>query len=243
MRFPEIAKAVEGRIRRGEYVAGRTLPSETALAAEFGVARGTVRRALEEVERRQSAVSRRGARWLVRDGHRPRRYDGVRPFVQWAVAAGYEPAVRTVELGRMRATGPETHALGLPNPSSVMRIVRTVALDARPVGVLRATFPLWLADLVAAAPADVRSVVEYVVERGGIEPGTAETRVSAGPADTRDAALLGVPRTAPLLQVLRTARTADGRPYEHSEDRFHPDEVTVTLGADQPRGIQSVAVR
>ncbi|WP_244930850.1 GntR family transcriptional regulator [Nocardioides sp. W7] len=229
MRFPEIAKALEGRIRRGEYVAGRILPSETALAAEFGVARGTVRRALEEVEQRQQAVSRRGVRWLVVDVRRPRRYDGVRPFVMWALAAGYEPSARTVDMERVQATGPETQALGLPHQSRVVRIVRSVELDGRPVGVLRATFPLWLADLVQSAPPDTRSVVDHVVKRGGVEPGTAESRISAGPADTRDAQLLGVPRTAPLIQVHRTARSADGQPYEHSEGRFHPDEVTVTL--------------
>jgi DNA-binding FadR family transcriptional regulator len=45
----EIASSLRGRIERGDFKRGR-LPSERQLTAEFGVQRGTVRRALKELE-------------------------------------------------------------------------------------------------------------------------------------------------------------------------------------------------
>jgi DNA-binding LacI/PurR family transcriptional regulator len=47
--YMEIASSLRGRIERGDFKRGR-LPSERQLTAEFGVQRGTVRRALKELE-------------------------------------------------------------------------------------------------------------------------------------------------------------------------------------------------
>src|SRR5262249_17372321 len=49
----------------GHYPPGAKLPSETALAGEFGVARGTLRRALSILATEGKVVSRQGARSRV----------------------------------------------------------------------------------------------------------------------------------------------------------------------------------
>ncbi|MEU7935739.1 GntR family transcriptional regulator [Microbispora bryophytorum] len=46
----KLAERLRERIRAGVYAVGRALPSETALTAEFRVARNTVRRALRTLE-------------------------------------------------------------------------------------------------------------------------------------------------------------------------------------------------
>jgi LacI family transcriptional regulator len=56
--YLEIAATLRGRITRGDYVSGR-LPSERTLTTEFGVQRGTVRRALQSLE--QEGLIRRDA--------------------------------------------------------------------------------------------------------------------------------------------------------------------------------------
>ena len=47
VRYHEIASAVRDRVVAGQFLAGRLLPSEADLSAEFSVSRVTVRRALE----------------------------------------------------------------------------------------------------------------------------------------------------------------------------------------------------
>jgi len=45
--YHAIAAAIRGRIENGEFPPGSSLPSESALCAEYGVARNTLRRALD----------------------------------------------------------------------------------------------------------------------------------------------------------------------------------------------------
>jgi DNA-binding GntR family transcriptional regulator len=47
--YRHIAAALRERIADGDLIPGQALPSEAALSAEFGVARNTVRRALDEL--------------------------------------------------------------------------------------------------------------------------------------------------------------------------------------------------
>jgi GntR family transcriptional regulator len=47
-----VADDIAGKISRGELVGGQRLPSETDLAAEYGVARMTIRRAARELTER-----------------------------------------------------------------------------------------------------------------------------------------------------------------------------------------------
>lgn len=47
--YREIAAALRDRITGGEFASGTALPSESALCAEYGVARNTLRRALEQL--------------------------------------------------------------------------------------------------------------------------------------------------------------------------------------------------
>lgn len=47
--YRRIADALRGRIREGEFVADGRLPSESSLCVEYGVARNTLRRALDQL--------------------------------------------------------------------------------------------------------------------------------------------------------------------------------------------------
>jgi GntR family transcriptional regulator len=44
--YVQVADLLAGRIERGEILPGKPLPSETTIRQEFGVARGTARRAV-----------------------------------------------------------------------------------------------------------------------------------------------------------------------------------------------------
>jgi GntR family transcriptional regulator len=66
-RYREIEQAIRARIANGTYPPGSALPSEDALAAEFGVTRPTVRAGLAELRASDAVtvISGRGA--FVRD--------------------------------------------------------------------------------------------------------------------------------------------------------------------------------
>jgi DNA-binding GntR family transcriptional regulator len=47
--YKDITAALRGRIASGEFAPGAALPSESALCTEYGVARNTLRRALDQL--------------------------------------------------------------------------------------------------------------------------------------------------------------------------------------------------
>jgi DNA-binding GntR family transcriptional regulator len=68
--FMQLADDLEARIRAGEFPPGSRLPGRTRLAADYGVAEMTARRAIEELEAR-GLVLRDAARGalVLRAGH------------------------------------------------------------------------------------------------------------------------------------------------------------------------------
>ncbi|MGX1934518.1 GntR family transcriptional regulator [Microbacterium resistens] len=215
-----IARMILREIEGGRYRPGTPLPSEATLAARFGVARGTIHRALQDVEESHRRVSRRGARWYVHEAPRMQDVTELRSFGQWALATGLRPGGRTVRSVEGRATAEEARELGVADRAPVLRITRVQTLDDVPAMVKRTTYPAWLIPLLSTLPEDARSIMEVVEREGG--PGLAhgEHRISAMAATPEDARLLESPSATPLLRVERTVRTVDARPFELSDDRY-----------------------
>lgn len=55
--YVQVANHLEARIRAGDLAPGARLPGERELAAEYAVALGTVRRALQEMRERGHVVT------------------------------------------------------------------------------------------------------------------------------------------------------------------------------------------
>ncbi|WP_256256720.1 GntR family transcriptional regulator [Nonomuraea pusilla] len=95
-----LADDLRRRITTGEYPPGGMIPSEAALMAEFGVARGTVRQALAELEREGLVVSQMGRGRRVHGQAAPdvqpsTRYEDVANQLRAAIKAGeFAPDVR-----------------------------------------------------------------------------------------------------------------------------------------------------
>ncbi len=65
--YHQLADRLAAMIRAGEYRDGARIPSETQLAATYGIGRPTVRQALDVLVRRRMLVRRRGSGTYVRD--------------------------------------------------------------------------------------------------------------------------------------------------------------------------------
>lgn len=138
-----IAKLITADILDGTWSIGDALPSESALATRFRVARGTVRRALEHIEHTQHRLSRQGTRWVVHSETLAQDVTELRSFGQWAKAIGHEPGGRTVMSDEGRATVEEAHALSIsPQLAYGEHLISAVLPDpedARLLGISRIT--------------------------------------------------------------------------------------------------------
>lgn len=221
-RYRTIADELRRRILDGDLPAGAVLPSENALATQYGVADETARRALGVLATEGLTESRRGADTKVRD-FRPIRRRGTKRLA----GAAEGRAIWDAELGERDYTVdrlvieerpcPEAiaAALGLQSGEPVLARERRYLVEGTPVMLATSYLP---ASLVAGSP------IEHANPGpGGIygrlgDLGHAPVRfleqVRFRAAQTEEAEALALSVGAPLALIVRCASAADGSVVE-----------------------------
>ena len=215
-----------------EFSVDDCIPSERELCARYGLARMTVRKALDH---------------LVADGHLYRVQGkgtfvsepkiGLRlrlmSFTEDMQSRGHVPG--SVDLARRvvpagRRLGLE---LGLDDDEPVHVLERLRTADGVPMALERTHFPAVLTPGLIDEPLRDRSLFDVLEERYGIVFEEGEQTVEAGVADATDAALLGIPAGAAVLLHQRRSR-ADGRPVEYVESAYRGDRYQLTYAMEVP---------
>lgn len=239
-RHQQVADELRRRISDGEMAIGQPLPSESEIAAEFAVSRGTVRQALGALRSEGLIAGGRGAPPIVRTDALPASFEALQSFSAWAVEAGHEPGQRTIEVARRRPSAAAAEALGLTPDDLAVDVLRVRSLDGRTVMLERMTFVESVGRHLFDFDPDTGSVYARLIECG-VDIAVARHRFDAVAADSTDSELLGIPIGAPLLRERRRTTTPDGEPAEYADDRYLPDAVNFGIentrrGDDVPGG-------
>ena len=207
-------RLIEG-ISRGDWRAGQTLPSESELAHSFGVAIGTIRKAVDSLVAEQALVRRQGKGTFVAQ------HDGGRLMFHFFHIVGRDgakeyPEVRTLSFRRERANAEEAAALQIARHDKVIRIRNLLSLRGRPaivddISLSAELFP-GLSEKIFLARDN--TIYHLYQSRYGINVLRTDERLRAVLAGIEDARLLGVEARAPLLEIRRTALTFRDRPVE-----------------------------
>lgn len=223
--YAHVKAEVLRRIRARIWGPGALLPTEAALAAEFGVARATVNRALREladegvIDRRRRAGTRVSAAPVRRA-----RFDipQTRAEVE-ATGATY----RYARVARAEGPVPDWLAaeLALPPGAGAVRVEAMHYASGRPWQFEERWI---LLDTVPAAAGESFETVgpnEWLVAR--LPFSEAVMAFSAAAADARLAGFLGVAPGAPVFRAERTT-WLDGRPVTHARLSYPPGFRMVT---------------
>ncbi|WP_405864965.1 MULTISPECIES: GntR family transcriptional regulator [unclassified Streptomyces] len=228
-RHEEIADALRRAIDREEYAVGGRLPSETELAAHYGVSRGTVRQAVAALTAEGLIGSRQGARRVVLASRRSQSFAELRSFAQWAHAMGRQASGQVMAQEYHPATAQDAVRLQLREGTPVLHVLRVRGLDGEPVLLERTVYADWISPAVEAIAPDAPSVTQLLFDSTGLVFAYGEHIIDAVAAGAQDADLLGIRRTSPLLRVRRVTTTREGRPVEWSDDRYRSDAVSFSV--------------
>ncbi len=231
-----IRDSLEAALAAGEYPAGTPLPSEAKLAARFGCAIGTVRRAVDELVAARVLVRRQGRGTFVPDIDamaRPRQ-DGADRTAFYFFHIRPEDGTRALpetELLEFRASVPcpdwAAPHLGVA-PGSPMVFARNLQrIGGSPV----VLDDLWLPGALfpgldrAGFSGREGTVYGLYQRRFGHSVIRTDERLRAVAAPAAVAAGLGLPPGAPVLRILRVAVAIGDRPVElrisHADTRRH----------------------
>ena len=215
-------RALLQAIEAGHCPAGSALPSESALAAAFGISIGTLRHAVDELVAEHILARRQGRGTFVATHNADRflfqffhveRSDGVREA----------PQVETLSFERARLDEEAAAALAMKPGEPAILVENRLSLQGRPVLHDRLTLPaLLFKGLTEKRLRERPSTIYHLYQTGfGITVVRAVERVRAVAADRAAARVLGVAAGAPMLQVRRTALTFNDKPVEYRVSNLH----------------------
>ena len=188
------------------------LPNENELAREFSLSPGTVRKALEWMEREQLVVRQQGRGTFVQD---PASTDLASRYLCLRSPDG-EIIIGDVvssELSRGTADDTEAERLALAPKASVYRIVQRREYGSGAACLERRVYPAELFPDLETKSSTVRNAGEFGYANGVLFAHGRE-RVSIGQATADVARSLGIEEGSPVLFLDRVLKTVDDRKGE-----------------------------
>ena len=215
-------RALLQAIEAGHCPAGSALPSETALAAAFGISIGTLRHAVDELVAEHILARRQGRGTFVAT-HNADRFLFQFFHVERSDGRRDAPQVETLSFERTRLDEEAAEALGVKAGEPAIQIENRLTLQGRPVLYDRLTLPAVLfKGLTEKRLRDRPSTIYHLYQTEfGITVVRALERVRALAADRSAARVLGIAPGTPVLQVRRTALTFNDKPVEYRVSTLH----------------------
>lgn len=219
--YGQVKKAILERIVKGEWGPGSFLPSEMALAEEYGVSQGTLRKALNALTREKRLVRYQGKGTAVAVLDED---SALFPFFLFNDRKGTRvfPVSKVRGLSTAEPGAEEAQALGLGPGESVIHIDRVRFLNEQPFINERVTLP---AACFAGFGLDMEKVpntlYEYYQLRYGITISRATEQIEATVASQDDEQCLHVAPAHPLLLVSRITYDLQDRPIEFRRSRVN----------------------
>jgi len=213
----------EGRFERG-------LPGELALMDQFGVARVTVRRALEQLAR-EGLIARepgRGTRPLQsvgtatevrRSGAQKAQLSGL---LENLVSMGLRTTVSVLEVETLAASSSVAGALQLTPGDRVQKAVRVRSTREGPLSHITTYVPDQIARKFGRRELAKKPIL-VLIEESGVKVGRAHQTISARLADVQVATHLNVAVGTALLAVRRLIYDDQDRPIQWLHGLYRPD--------------------
>jgi DNA-binding GntR family transcriptional regulator len=219
---------IAGQISAGALTPGDKLPSERRLQGQVGLARGTIREGLFQLEAEGVIYRRDRSGWYVSPPpvvYDPTRWEG---FMSYVEAQGRTPSTETLGKEEIAADELLAEVFGRPVGSPLYLIRRRRHVDARAVLVERIVVDPAIAPGLLEVSLD-QSLTSILKSRYNIS--VARNRVEMQPcALTGDtAAALKVRSGLPGLSVVRTSYDASGRVVEYDREYWRHDALKITV--------------
>lgn len=209
-RYHQIANVLRSRIDLLEWSPGEQLPSESALAASFGVSPLTVRQALALLAQEGRLVRLQGRGTFVSgDAAEIGRVRLTAPYHELSKQLR-DLKLRLVDARRVRGPSAILALLGLPAGTEMLRIRRVRFRGERPMAYTISYVQPHLADAVTRSDLQQSSLIRAMESTASVSFTEADQIIEATLADDDAAEMLDVSVGSPLLLVQRNYRLSSG---------------------------------
>ncbi len=219
---------IAGRIAAGALKAGDRLPSERQLQTAGGVARGTIRQGLFQLEAEGVIYRRDRSGWYVSPPpvvYDPTRWEG---FMSYVEAQGREPSTETLSAESIVADAMLASVFGRPAGAPLYLIRRRRYIDGRAVLVERIVVDAALAPDLLRFSFD-QSLTSILRQAYGLSVSRNQVTMQPCALTREEAEALKVKSGLPGLSVVRTSFDAQGRVVEYDHEFWRHDALRISV--------------
>ncbi len=219
------------------------LPAERDLASHLGVARGTLRKALERLQDERIVERRVGRNGgiIIRPEHPVMQLEGLNPHAPFKVQRqlhriqgvpalldeqGIESATRVLKTEERGASNLEATKLGLTVGARVLVILRLRLANLEPLSLEQMTLPA--ARFPGLLDRSLNSLYEMFERDYDVTLASVDESINISRASASVAQLLKITIGTPLFDIERVSRDETGIPVELSHDLFNATLTTLT---------------
>ncbi len=222
--YGQVRELLLGRIGRGEWSPGESLPNEFVLASQFEVSVGTIRRAIEGLED-SGVVVRKQGRGTYISGQGAQALQN--KFTNLRSSSGGQLTLsdRVLDIVHREATLLERNRLMCSDREEVLEIRQSVNAGVRTIGTECALVTVRLFPELNAQTNFNQHLYPVYSEHGVLVTRT-EERYSAGVADAATAERLAIAPGHPVLKIERLAYSLANMPIEWRISTYLPTEIS-----------------
>jgi GntR family transcriptional regulator len=222
----QLSQAIETAISTEKLVPGDRLENEISLTRRLGLARPTVRQAIQELVRKGLVVRQQGVGTQVLHTRRSRDVRLMSLYDDLS-RGGHKPASRLLEWAIVSLDEPTRARLGGIDTSQPFLHVRRLRLvDDTPLAILDNLIP---ASFGLAAEAVAQHGLYGAMRALGLVPKVAHQTVGARRLSAEEAELFHEEPGGPALTVQRTASDSSGRLLEYGRHVYRASEYSIDL--------------
>ncbi|EIK95982.1 GntR family transcriptional regulator [Pseudomonas sp. M47T1] len=203
------------QIARNRWGAGEAIPTESALAAEYGLSIGTVRKAIDQLVSESLLERQQGRGTFVR---RPQFHSSLFRFFRFQDADGTRqvPESRILSNEAVSAPAQVSQALALEPDAMVIRLLRLRLLNGQPLLVEEIWLPREPFAAILEHDLNAQGPLLYPIYESlcGQVIAAADETLTAESVSEVHARLLRVDAGSPVVVIERLARNYAGQPLE-----------------------------
>jgi len=230
LHYLELRNAIAAEIAAGTLRPGERLPSERALGTAGGIARGTIREGLAQLEAEGLIYRKDRSGWYVSPApivYDPTRWEG---FISYVEAQGRTPSTRTLDATLISADAFLAGVMDRPPGAPLYQIRRCRSIDARAVLVETIVVDAALAPDLLRFSFD-RSLTSILKAEYGLAVTRNKITMQPCALTGHEAHTLCAKPGLPGLNVVRTSYDARGRVVEFDREYWRHDAVTISVEA------------
>ena len=225
--YYQVAQQLESAIDSGVLKPGTRLENEIQIAANLGLSRPTVRRAIQYLVEAGLLVRKRGIGTQVVGG-RVKRQVELSSLFDDLVRDGRAPSTTVLSYEVAEAEAHVCFALDIPEGTHALDVVRLRFARAEPIALMHNYLPTRFAEHVTPERLE-RQGLYQLLRSAGVHLRIASQRVGARKAMPVEARHLRVARGSPLLTMERTTYDDKGQPVEHAEHVYRGDTYSLEM--------------